>query len=189
MTAADAKRELRRQLRAVRQRALGADPQAITRAAAAALPPLLPPGGHLGLYWPMGSEPDLRPLADSLDPSAGRLALPAVSDGHLLYRPWHPGDPLTPDACGIPAPTGPALEPSRMALLLAPALAFDRRGIRLGYGGGWFDRLRSDPAWRQVPALAVLPVACLQEALPTDPWDVPFHGWLDEQGVHWLQPV
>jgi 5-formyltetrahydrofolate cyclo-ligase len=76
-----------------------------------------------------------------------------------------------------------------MALLLAPALAFDRRGIRLGYGGGWFDRLRSDPAWRQVPALAVLPVACLQEALPTDPWDVPFHGWLDEQGVHWLQPV
>jgi 5-formyltetrahydrofolate cyclo-ligase len=58
----------------------------------------------------------------------------------------------------------------------------DQRGIRLGSGGGWYDRLRADPAWRQVPALAVLPAACLAPSLPADPWDVPFNGWLDETG-------
>ena len=72
---------------------------------------------------------------------------------------------------------------------LVPALALDQRGIRLGYGGGWFDRLRSDPLWGAVPALAVLPAGCLVEQLPSDSWDVPFQGWLDEHGVHWLQAV
>jgi 5-formyltetrahydrofolate cyclo-ligase len=74
-------------------------------------------------------------------------------------------------------------------LLLVPALACDRQGFRLGYGGGWFDRLRSAAPWRAVPALAVLPQGCLVERLPHDPWDVPLDGWLHEGGLHWLQPV
>ncbi len=145
----------------------------------------------------------------------------------LLYRPWHPGDALAPDHCGIPAPLAsgrsgapqptsgsrpaatltqalpPAdkppstdlpgsdrqatgLSPTALGLLLVPALAIDRQGIRLGYGGGWYDRLRADPAWRAVPALAVLPAACVVETLPRDGWDVPFAGWLDESGLHWI---
>ena len=105
-------------------------------------------------------------------------------------RAWQPGDPLSSDDTRIAAPAGGAdLEPAALGLLLVPALALNRQGIRLGYGGGWFDRLRSDPAWRQVPALAVLPAGCLCEELPVDPWDVPFDGWLDQHGVHWLQPV
>lgn len=155
-----------------------------------ALPSLLQPASHLGLYWPIGTEPDLLAVAASLRRTDIGVALPAVIEGHLRYRPWREGDALSTDDCGIPAPMGPgALPPAQMGLLLAPALAFDRRGIRLGYGGGWFDRLRSDPAWQAVPALAVLPAACLREALPRDPWDVPFDGWLDEHGVHWLQAV
>ena len=68
-----------------------------------------------------------------------------------------------------------------------PALALDpHSGIRLGSGGGWYDRLRADPSWRAVPALAVLPAACVLADLPRDPWDVPFAGWLDETGLHWL---
>jgi len=67
-------------------------------------------------------------------------------------------------------------------MLLVPALAMDQRGIRLGSGGGWYDRLRADPAWRLLPALAVLPAACVAPSLPADPWDVPFTGWLDEIG-------
>jgi 5-formyltetrahydrofolate cyclo-ligase len=68
-------------------------------------------------------------------------------------------------------------------LLLVPALACDAEGIRLGYGGGWYDRLRADPAWAQVPALAVLPRGCRVEQLPRDPWDVPLQGWIDEDGL------
>lgn len=147
----------------------------------------IPPGGtHIGLTWPLPHEPDLRPwLLSSRLP----LALPAVTAAQLVYRAWQPDQPLRPDDCGIPAPPAesPRLRAEQMALLLVPALAFDRlRGVRLGYGGGWYDRLRADPLWRRVPALAVLPSACVWERLPADPWDVPLDGWLDEHGCHWL---
>jgi len=143
---------------------------------------------RLGLYWPVGHEPDWRPLLEHWPEALRqRLALPVVrcegGVGRLTYGAWHPADPLLADGCGIPAPVAAApLQAHQLALLLVPALAMDQRGIRLGSGGGWYDRLRADPAWRQVPALAVLPAACLAPSLPADPWDVPFNGWLDETG-------
>ena len=143
---------------------------------------------RLGLYWPVGHEPDWRPLLERWPEALRqRLALPVVRSvggvGRLTYGAWHPADPLHADGCGIPAPVAAApLEARALALLLVPALAIDQRGIRLGSGGGWYDRLRADPAWRQVPALAVLPAACVAPSLPADHWDVPFTGWLDESG-------
>ncbi|MEC7393175.1 MAG: 5-formyltetrahydrofolate cyclo-ligase, partial [Cyanobacteriota bacterium] len=51
-------------------------------------------------------------------------------------------------------------------------------------GGGYYDRLRADPAWAAVPAWVVLPSTCLAaEALPRESWDVPFTGWITEQGA------
>ena len=194
---AQQKRALRRHFRSLRAAALiEADPL-ILAAARRELPALLPAALHLGLYWPLPGEPDLRALA----PEHPWLALPAVTGEppRLLYRRWRPGAPLAPDRYGIPAPPGPArhgaieadaaaeteLPAGKLGLLLVPALAFDPvSGIRLGYGGGWYDRLRADPTWRAVPALAVLPSAGLCPGLPREPWDGPFQGWLDEHGVH-----
>ena len=85
----------------------------------------------------------------------------------------------------IPAPLDEAiLDADAIGLLLIPALAMDQRGIRLGYGGGFFDRLRSDLTWRKIPAFAVVPQACIStELLPRDSWDVPLDGWISERGV------
>jgi 5-formyltetrahydrofolate cyclo-ligase len=157
------------------------------------LPGLLPEGRLLGLYWPLPGEVDLLCLAD-LPSLSGRIALPCIAGGRLQYRRWRPGDPTAADETGIPAPSDAAsvLEAEQLGLLLAPALAFDQSGIRLGYGGGWFDRLRQSSPWRDIPALAVVTSGCLVEHLPAEAWDVPFPGWLDEEGVHWrrgLQPV
>lgn len=190
------KPSLRRRMRAERLRRLPAAETAIQTQARQLLPPLIGPTGHLGTYWPLAGEADLRDLGPAL---ADRLALPVVeraapmpghgvaSPGRLLYRPWRPNQPLVADGCGIPAPPpeAPDLAAADLALLLVPALAIDPRGYRLGYGGGWYDRLRSDPAWARVPALAVLPAGCCLEQLPQDPWDIPLAGWLNENGLHW----
>ena len=171
---------------ALPQALAAADAKASARANLQAKPQAAP--SRLGLYWPVGHEPDWRPLLERWpDALRQRLALPVVrcegGVGRLTYGAWHPADPLRADGCGIPAPVAAApLEAHALALLLVPALAIDQRGIRLGSGGGWYDRLRADPAWRQLPALAVLPAACLAPSLPADPWDVPFTGWLDETG-------
>ncbi len=177
-----------------RRAALAADPAGLATAALAALPSLLglpapaAPPRRLGLYWPVGHEPDLRPVAEGLpSPWRDQLALPAVRDDRLLYLPWSPGDALAPDAAGIPAPTAATpLAPHELALLLVPGLAVDQKGLRLGSGGGWYDRLRADPLWRAVAALVVVPAACVVASLPGDPWDVPFPGWLTETGPHWI---
>ncbi len=138
-----------------------------------------PSGPLLGVYWPLAGEIDLLALAERRP-----VALPAIHDQRLVYRPWQPGQPLQPDACGIPAPAAEAgeLEAEQLGLLLVPALAIDPSGLRLGYGGGWYDRLRAAPRWRRLPALAVLPAACCAASLPRDPWDVPLAGWISEQG-------
>jgi 5-formyltetrahydrofolate cyclo-ligase len=192
------KDSLRRHYRQLRRHSLPLAEAALLEVLATALPLALeaadarahPQAGpsRLGLYWPVGAEPDWRPLlARWPETLCRRLALPVVrcvdGVGRLTYGAWHPADPLAADGCGIPAPMASApLEAQALALLLVPALAMDHRGIRLGSGGGWYDRLRADPTWRQRPALAVLPAACVVPSLPSDPWDVPFSGWLDENG-------
>ncbi|MCP9786247.1 5-formyltetrahydrofolate cyclo-ligase [Cyanobium sp. N5-Cardenillas] len=176
------KEELRRLFRRRRRQCIATAAPGILATAQRHLGALLAGrGGDLGLYWPLGSEPDLRPLAQ---PWGGWLALPAVAGDGLVYRGWAPGDPLADDACGIPAPLGPHRPPEAMALLLVPALAVAPCGLRLGSGGGWYDRLRADPQWAAVPALAVLPAVCTAARLPRDPWDIPFDGWIDERDCH-----
>jgi 5-formyltetrahydrofolate cyclo-ligase len=177
------KAALRRHYRALRQTLLPQAGPAIADQLQAALGLLTATDQHLGLYWPLAGEVDLLQLQPPCP-----LALPAISQGQLVYRAWGQGDQLEPDDCGIPAPLGTALAASALSCLLVPALAFDAAGVRLGYGGGWYDRLRTDAAWTRVPSFAVLPQGCLVASLPRDPWDRPLDGWLDETGLHHCQP-
>ena len=187
------KASLRRHYRALRQTLLPQASGPIADQLHGALGLLTAADQHLGLYWPLAGEVDLlqlqRPTAWE-PPKAWPcpLALPAISQGQLVYRAWEPESQLEPDDCGIPAPLGAALPPSALSCLLVPALAFDAAGVRLGSGGGWYDRLRTDAAWRSVPSFAVLPQGCLVDCLPRDPWDRRLDGWLDETGLHHCQP-
>ena len=156
-------------------------------------PPALPSSALLSPALPEPAPPATAPSAPVPSATTWSLALPAIASTAedpqlgLRYRPWRPGDPLAADHCGIAAPlVCPPLPASAMAALLLPCLALDSRGLRLGYGGGWFDRLRAQPDWRAIPALGVLPAACLAAALPQDHWDVPLDGWIDENGLHWF---
>ena len=185
MNQAIAKNKLRGQFKTLRAQQLPAVQDTIIQQVANTLQGYLNTRSlrrHIGVYWPLSGEVDLRELKLTLK---FPLALPVSwEDGSLSYHPWTL-TPLQKDACMIPAPLyEAALEPDAIDLLLIPALAMDQRGIRLGYGGGFFDRLRSDLTWRKIPAFAIVPQACIStELLPRDSWDIPLDGWISETGI------
>ena len=136
----------------------------------------------IGIYWPLKNEVDLRSLKEI---SGLSLALPASKKkGELTYHRWT-NTTLKKDVYGILAPLEePALEPNQINLLIVPALAIDHNGIRLGYGGGCFDRLRSKGKWKDIEALVIVPSACISTSLlPKDKWDIPFDGWISEKEI------
>ena len=113
------------------------------------------PPGIVSGYYPMEGEIWPLPLMAALRAKGHSLALPVMQGkaDPLLFRAWSPGDPLIPGVWGIrqPAPDRPVVLPD---IVLVPLLAFDARGYRLGYGGGYYDRtLRSLRALK--PILAV----------------------------------
>lgn len=95
----------------------------------------------LGVYWPIRGEPDLRALYETLAARGVELALPIVAarDAPLVFVRWQPGDAMIKDAFGVMVPqdTAAVLRPD---VLLIPCVGFNADNIRLGYGGGFYDR-------------------------------------------------
>ena len=139
------KTALRVRLRGLRRRLSAEIPDAAQRAALRLPLERLPPFEVFALYQPMGSEMDPRPLLARLRHGGARAALPATGDREapMSFRLWDEAMRLEPDAYGIPAPPplSPAVTPD---LVVAPLLAFDRAGRRLGQGAGHYDRTLAD---------------------------------------------
>jgi len=94
-------------------------------------------------YWPIQSEINPFPLMQMFEERGYDLALPVLNptaEGYeMRFRRFNLGDPLVPGPFGIrePGQIAPEVEPD---VLLLPMLGFDVSGVRLGYGGGYFDR-------------------------------------------------
>jgi 5-formyltetrahydrofolate cyclo-ligase len=94
----------------------------------------------LGVYWPIRSEPDLRATYADLASRGVRLALPIVAgkNAPLRFAAWTPGDALVQDSLGIAIPAADIIVQPQA--LLIPCVGFNTERIRLGYGGGFYDR-------------------------------------------------
>lgn len=101
----------------------------------------LAPGACVSGYWPTSSEIDIRPLMNMLSDRGHPCCMPVVINKQqpMRFRQWTPGVQMVPGRFGIPVPpdTLPEMRPD---IVLVPLLAFDRRGMRLGRGGGLYDR-------------------------------------------------
>lgn len=178
------KTDLRRALRAwrdelepaARQRAIA---DAVTRLERSAI---WARSRRVALYMALPGEPDLSPLWAT--PSERTVALPVVvgRGTPLVWRAWRPGERLIRSRFGVPEPpnTAPEIDPASVDLVIVPALAVTPTGIRLGYGGGYYDRTlpqlcAAAHVWLGLPEQIV-------EHLPSHPYDVPVHALLTHHG-------
>lgn len=136
--------------------------------------------GLVAAYSALPGEVDLADALGSLD--VDRVALPRI-DGDAVT--WHRiGDGLEPHALGMlqPRSGSRAVEPGEIGVVLVPGRAFDRYGIRLGRGGGHYDRLLP-----QLPAGAIVIGVTTQDRvlrrLPTEAHDAPMTHLATELGV------
>ncbi len=187
MTAVVDKKALRARLRSLRRRLAEEQPDAAERAVRHLPMSRFGRFRVVAAYWAQGSEMNPRPLLDAIlanDPLKMRAALPAATDkaAPLRFRLWHPDEKLVPDAMGVPAPppTAPEALPN---LVIAPLLAFDRKGGRLGQGGGHYDRsLMNLRRQRAVFVLGLAYAGQEVETVPMGPHDQRLDAILTETG-------
>ncbi|RCL02252.1 MAG: 5-formyltetrahydrofolate cyclo-ligase [Candidatus Tokpelaia sp. JSC189] len=135
------KNELRHQALARRSRLREAERRSASEALIAGAVGLFPETETISAFWPVGSEIDPRPLMTTLEKQGNRLALPAIiGKGIIIFRRFDMGNPLVDMACGTKGPPADADTVDPTTILL-PLAAFDARGNRIGYGGGYYDRV------------------------------------------------
>ena len=135
-------------------------------------------------YLPVRREIDPIPAMLALVGLGIRVAVPVIGarEQPLGFREWTPGAATERGAFGVPVPVGGALlDPE---VLLVPMLAFDRRGHRLGYGGGFYDRTIADlRARRPVAAIGFAYAAQEVPEVPDSQHDMQLDAIVTEQGV------
>lgn len=138
------------------------------------------------MYAPTGSEPDIMPIAEDALKKGKKVAFPRCdTEKHTMkYHFITSVDELEPDAYGIREPSAslPIYDPeSHMsAICLVPALVYDRRGCRLGYGKGFYDRYLSSFKGN---VIGIIYSDFILPKVPRGRFDIKINVLLTEKGV------
>ncbi len=173
-------RRLMKQVRAAQDPALGATLQAHVLAGLE-----IPAGSVVAGVWPLPGEIDLRPLWHTLHTRGAIVVLPETPPRGepLRFRRWAPDSVMREEPFGTLCPVGDELVPD---IVFVPLLAFDRRGHRLGYRGGYYDRtLATLPAVR---AIGFGFAAQEVPEVPAGPRDLPLEVIFTEAGAVDVSP-
>ncbi len=129
-------------------------------------------------YFSFRQEPDLNALFTTEKTWGFPRCVGADLSWHTLS-----GSPPQVGTHGLIEPPwdSPLVEPDRVDLILIPCVACDRRGYRVGYGGGFYDRLLSAPDWQGKPTIGVVFEFAVVSELAIDPWDQPMQGICTER--------
>ena len=139
----------------------------------------------IGLYYPVNSEMNPLTLIDYPNSQGKNTCLPIVIDKNspLIFKAWRPGKDMVAGRYGIPVPDNDQIVTPD--LVICPLLAYDDKGMRLGYGGGFYDRtirhLRRNKQTRYM-GLAFSEQKSYHD-LPSEEHDVPLDAILTESGI------
>ena len=143
----------------------------------------------IGAYWPIKGEFDPLPALYRWTEGAPegvtrRIGLPVAhrESGSLRFHVWYPGCETELDAYDIPKPKG--TEEFAPEMLVVPCLGFGPGGVRLGYGGGFFERTLSSVSPRPI-TVGVSYTHGFLPLLRSGPKDFPLDAMLTEDGVMW----
>jgi 5-formyltetrahydrofolate cyclo-ligase len=133
-------------------------------------------------YFSFRQEPDLSPLFTD---SQRRWGFPRCVGKSLSWHLWQPEDRLQKGNYGITEPhsQSPIIDPTEVDLILVPSVACDRQGYRLGYGGGYYDRLLSSPPWCKIPTIGIVFDFAYFSQLPSNHWDKRLRGIVTETKI------
>jgi 5-formyltetrahydrofolate cyclo-ligase len=138
-------------------------------------------------YISTRQEPDLSLLFELPHLTWG---LPRCQGDMLVWHRWLPPTvtALVQGKYGIwePRPELPQLQPAEIDLILVPAVACDAQGYRLGYGGGYYDRLLSQPEWQNIPTIGIVFEFAYLPEVPRQDWDRPLQAVCTEEGLRSL---
>lgn len=134
-------------------------------------------------YMPLYREADLSLLLKDILQQGKTLLLPRVEGETISLRSVGSMEELTPGAWGImePAANAPVVKPEKVDLLIVPLEGIDHSGMRLGKGGGYYDRLLKNAA---CPTLGAVLSWQWQENIPAQSWDIPLRWAADHKGIH-----
>lgn len=152
--------------------------------------PQVTSAGTIAAYYSVGTEPDTRGLIFALWKRGSYVVLPVLlPDGDLDWASYEGPESLAPGPRGVLQPVEPVRGTGTVAradVVLVPALAVDVRGLRLGRGGGSYDRAlaRVGP---QVPTIALLYDSELLPSVPAEEHDQAVRAVArPKQGITWL---
>lgn len=134
-------------------------------------------------YCALPGEPDVSGLADAFELFTTRARFRPAP--HLTLHPWHTATEPSRFGARQPPVDAPQVALSAVDAALLPALAFDRHGVRLGYGGGFYDRLLPGFAGVRV---GVIWSALVVDALPREAHDLQVGFLATETGVRRVHP-
>lgn len=123
-------------------------------------------------YFSIRQEPDISPLFNQTDK---RWGFPRIENQSLIWHEWEIGQPLIKGKFDIltPLETAPILSSDQVDLILVPSVACDQRGYRLGYGGGFYDRMFSQPEWQEKKSIGIIFDFAYLDELSVEAWDYP----------------
>lgn len=180
-----AKRALRERMRRVRAALPPAERAALAERIEATLL-ALPEVGEartILLFYSFGSEVPTGGLAARLLAEGRRLLLPYLAEGGMEAAEVRAGDPMSPTHYGPKEPERRVpVDPAEVDAVITPGLAFDRRGYRLGYGGGYYDRYLARLPSRTLRIGLAFSVQLVEE-VPHDPADQPVDLVVTDVGV------